>query len=90
MWGVIRIVTISVLRLSLGIRSSSFLPLAGGWGTGQRPEMRLAYSRGLCLPFVGANSVSLALPWAAGLARCVAPPLPSETASLGFAGGPIG
>ena len=42
----------------------------------------------LCLPFVLADFVSLALPHAAELAHFVARPLPSETAALGFAGGP--
>ena len=42
----------------------------------------------LCLPFVHADFVSLALPHAAELAHFVARPLPSETAALGFAGGP--
>ena len=42
----------------------------------------------LCLPFVLADFVSLALPHAAELAHFVARPLPSETAALCFAGGP--
>ena len=40
--------------------------------------------------FVVARSISLAPPQAAGLAHSAAPPLPSETASRGFPGGPGG
>ena len=57
-------------------------------GIGAPPRMRPAYSRRLCLPSVRANSVSFAPPQAAELTHFIALPLPSEIASLGFAGGP--
>src|SRR5699024_1754133 len=61
---------------------------SGAGGRGSAPELWPAYSRTRCLPFVLADFVSLALPHAAELAHFVARPLPSETAALGFAGGP--
>ncbi len=42
------------------------------------------------LVFVAANFASFVPPQAAGLAHSVAHPLPTETASLGFGGSPVG
>ena len=51
--------------------------------------MRTAYSRTRCLPhLVGASSVSLAPPQAAGLTHSAAPPLPTKPEG-GFAGAPV-
>ena len=44
----------------------------------------------ISLTFVAANFISFAPPQAAGLALSVARPLPTETASLGFGGSPVG
>ena len=64
-------------------------PLGAG-GAGALPRrVRTAYSRTRCLPhLVGASSVSLAPPQAAGLTHSAAPPLPTKPEG-GFAGAPV-
>ena len=57
---------------------------------GQRLRRRPDKCDAGCCPVVRADDESLVPPQAAGLALSVARPLPTETASLGFGGSPVG
>ena len=53
-------------------------------------RVRPAYSRTLCLPHPSSAQASYhSFPWVGKLAHSAAPPLPTETASLGFRGDPV-
>ena len=67
------------------------------WGVGPCPARRIWQGSGFAadqtnamLAVVRADGESLVPPQAAGLALSVARPLPTETASLGFGGSPVG
>ena len=67
------------------------------WGAGPRPAQSIWQGSGFAadqtnamLAVVRADDESLVPPQAAGLALSVARPLPTETASLGFGGSPVG
>ena len=67
------------------------------WGVGPRPAQCIWQGSGFAadqtnamLAVVRADDESLVPPQAAGLALSVARPLPTETASLGFGGSPVG
>ena len=67
------------------------------WGVGPRPARCIWQGSGFAadqtnamLAVVRADDESLVPPQAAGLALSVARPLPTETASLGFGGSPVG
>ncbi len=80
-WGVFKWVWASARKWGAGLRPARFNLQGSGFAADQTNAM---------LAVVRADDESFVPPQAAGLALSVARPLPTETASLGFGGSPVG